>query len=154
MIMNVLNIHQRRVLRPIPEVFREIAALGTAADRIWPEPAMPFQRTDGPMNVGVTRERHGGIEAVLDAYEDNRRIVWRARMPFLQGTHSFEVQDGGDGTTLVRHAIRAHLAWWFVPVWWLYVRHVHDRILEGLLDRLADSAELAERPGSSVPPGW
>jgi hypothetical protein len=138
--MNVVNTHERIVRRPLSEVFNELVALGTAADRIWPEPAMPFQRTDGSMRVGVTRERHGAIRAVLDTYELNERIVWRADLSFLRGTHTFEVQEIGDGCTLVQHVVRVNLAWWFGPIWRLYVSGIHDRIVEGLLDRLADGA--------------
>lgn len=135
--MHVVNTHDRIISRPLGDVFDDLVALGTTADRIWPEPGMPFQRTAGPMQVGVTRERHGTIRAVLDAYEVNKCIVWRADLGFLCGTHAFEVQDAGAGTTLVRHVVRADLAWWFVPVWRLYVSGAHDRIMEGLLDRLA-----------------
>src|SRR5689334_8879154 len=101
--MHVVNTHERIVSRPLPEVFDELVTLGTTADRIWPDPKMPFRRTDGPLRVGVTRERHGGIRAALDSYELNQRIVWRADMGFLRGTHSFEVQEVGAGSTLVRH---------------------------------------------------
>lgn len=138
--MKLVTTHERLVPRTPAEVFGDLAALGTAADRIWPEPKIPFRRTAGPMRVGVTREQHGGIHAVLDAYEPNERIVWRADLRFLRGTHAFEVQDAGNGGTLVRHVIRANLAWWFGPVWRLYVSGLHDRILEGLLDRLAADA--------------
>jgi hypothetical protein len=142
--MNVLNTHERLVLRPLSEVFNELVALGTTADRIWPEPNMPFRRTDGPMRVGVTRERHGAIRAVLDTYEVNKRIVWRADLSFLRGTHTFEVQEVGSGFTLVRHVVRINPAWWFGPLWRLYVSGIHDRIVEGLLDRLADGSAPIE----------
>jgi hypothetical protein len=138
--MHVVNTHERIVSRPLPEVFDELVALGTAADRIWPDPKMPFRRTDGPMRVGVTRERHGGFRAVLDAFEVNKRIIWCADMGFVRGTHSFEVQEVGSGRTLVLHTVRANLAWWFGPVWRLYVSRIHDRIMEGMLDRLAEGA--------------
>jgi hypothetical protein len=128
------------MVRPLAEVFHDLAALGTAADRIWPDPTMPFQRTPGPLLVGVTRERHGPIHAVLDAYVVNQCIAWRAELGFLRGVHRFEVQDVGQGVTLVRHVLRITLAWWFVPVWRWSVRRAHDRILEGLLDRLAAGA--------------
>ena len=137
--VNVVNTHERLVSRPLREVFNDLAALGTPAERIWPEPNTPFRRTDGPMRVGVTRERHGGIQAVLDAYEVNERIVWRADQGFLRGTHSFEVREVASDVTLVRHVIRADLAWWFGPLWRFYVSGIHDRIMEGLLDRLATS---------------
>jgi hypothetical protein len=135
--MHIVNTHERTIARPIGDIFDDLVALGTAADRIWPEPGMPFRRTAGPMQVGVTRERHGAIRAVLDAYDVNKRIVWRADPGFLRGTHAFEVEGAEGGATLVRHTVRVDLAWWFVPVWHLYIGRVHDRILEGLLDRLA-----------------
>ncbi|HEU5101885.1 MAG TPA: hypothetical protein VFU22_22845 [Roseiflexaceae bacterium] len=135
--MNVLNAHKRLVTRPLPEVFNELAALGTAADRIWPEPNLPFRRTDGPMTVGVTRERHGAIRAVLETYEVNKRIVWQADLSFLRGTHTFEVQEVGGGLTLVRHVVRINVSWWFFPLWRFYVSGIHNRIMERLLDRLA-----------------
>jgi len=135
--MKLLNTHERQVQRPLPEVFGELVALGTPQDRIWPEPRMPFRRSEGPMRVGVTRERHGGIRAVLDVYRENERIVWRANLAFLRGTHAFEVRDLGNGSTLVRHEVRAELPWWFAPVWRLRIGALHDRIVEGLLDRLA-----------------
>lgn len=134
--MKVLNIHERRMARPPREVFADLAALGTVKDRVWPAPRMPFRRTPGPMRVGVTRERHGAIRAVLEAYRENERIVWRADLPFLRGTHSFEVRDLGDGTTQVRHAVDAVLPWWFAPVWRLRIDALHNRILEALFDRL------------------
>ena len=138
--MNVLNTHERLVSRPLSEVFDELVALGTTADRIWPEPNMPFRRTDGPMRVGITREQHGAIRAILDTYEVNKRIVWRADLSFLRGIHAFEVQEVGSGFTLVRHVVQAKLSWWFGPVWRFYVGRFHDRIVEGLFDRLADVA--------------
>ena len=39
------------------------------------------------------------------------------------------------------HMLDADLAWWFVPVWIVKVRAVHDRILERLLQRLGTVTE-------------
>jgi hypothetical protein len=138
--MNLVNTHERILVRPLAAVFNDLAALGTDADRIWPDPTLPFRRTEGPLRVGITRERHGAIQAVLDGYAVNKHIIWRANLSFLSGTHTFEVQDVGNGCTLARHVVRARLAWWFAPLWRLYVGRVHDRIVEGLFDRLAEGA--------------
>jgi hypothetical protein len=135
--MNVLNTHERLVSLPLPEVFNELVALGTPEDHIWPDPNTPFRRTDGPMRVGVTRERHGAFRAILDTFEVNERIVWRAEMNFLRGTHSFEVQEGERGFTRVRHMVRINLPWWYGLIWRFYVSGIHNRIMEGMLDRLA-----------------
>lgn len=136
-LLTVLNAHERRVPRPLGEVFADLAALGTAQDRIWPAPRMPFRRTEGPMRMGVTRERHGLIRAVLDSYRDNETIVWRVELSQLRGTHAFSVRGLDDGSTLVRHEVRARLAWWFAPAWWLSITRLHDRIIEALFDQLA-----------------
>lgn len=56
--MHLLNKHERTVNRPVAAVFGDLVAMGTSDDRIWPMPKMPFRRTDGPMTVGTTKERH------------------------------------------------------------------------------------------------
>jgi hypothetical protein len=139
--MNVLNTHERLVSRPLPEVFSELVALGTSADQIWSDPKTPFRRTDGPMRVEVTREQHGAFRAILDTYEVNQRIVWRADMRFLRGSHTFEAQEVEGGFTLVRHIVRVSLPWWYGLIWRFYVSGIHNRIMEGMLDRLAGQRE-------------
>lgn len=133
--MHVRNEHARLIARPASEVFRELATLGTAEDRIWPAPSMPFERTPGPLRVGVTRERHGIIRAVLEEVVPNRKLVWRADQRFMKGTHGFEIIETPAGCRAV-HVLDGDLAWWFVPVWMLKVQRIHDRILERLLERL------------------
>ena len=96
---------------------------------------MPFERTPGPLTVGVTRERHGIIRAVLDELDHGRKMVWRAELPFLKGTHGFGITETADGCR-VEHLLDAEVAWWFAPVWVLKVRAIHDRIVERLLERL------------------
>lgn len=133
--MHVHNKHARTFSRPAEEVFGSLAELGTPADALWPAPSIPFERTPGPLRVGFTRESHGIIHAVLDELEPGRRVVWRADQPFLKGTHGFEVTPTAAGC-YVEHVLDADLAWWFVPVWGVKVRAVHDRIVERLFDRI------------------
>ncbi len=134
--MQIHCAHQRRVVLTTAQAFSALEALGTPSDTIWPAPRMPFRRTPGPMRVGVTEERHGIIHAVLDRYEPGKAIVWRARVPFLSGTHGFEVATAPDGGALVEHRLEAKLAWWFVPVWVLRISGIHDRLIRALLARL------------------
>ena len=133
--MRVQNRHARAISRPAEEVFGALEGLGTPADRIWPVASMPFERTPGPLTVGVTRERHGIIRAVLDELDHGRKMVWRAELPFLKGTHGFDITETADGCR-VEHLLDAEVAWWFAPVWVLKVRAIHDRIVERLLERL------------------
>jgi len=144
--MHIRNTHRRWIARPAAEVFSALETVGTKDDRIWPAPSMPFERTPGPLRVGETRESHGMIRAVLDEFDPGRRLVWRADQSFLQGTHGFEVIETDTGCR-VEHVLDADLAWWFVPVWVLKVRAIHDRILERLLQRL--ESERDQKPLSS-----
>lgn len=138
--MHVHDTHGRHIARPAADVFRDLENLGTDDDRVWPAPSMPFWRTPGPLRVGVTVERHGIIRAALCEYVPGRRMMWRADQPFLQGIHGFEltVTDGG---CYAEHVLEAETAWWFAPIWRVKVSAVHDRIVEGLLDRLARTPE-------------
>jgi hypothetical protein len=139
--MRAQVVHAREIAATAPAVFAEIAALGTAGDRIWPAPRMPFKRTPGELVVHVTRERHGIIHAELDAVEPGRRVVWRARQAFLEGTHGFTVTPLPGGGTRVEHSLDARITWWFAPVWRLRIAAIHDRLVGALLDRLARVCE-------------
>jgi len=139
MAMHIRNEHVRWIPRPASEVFGQLEAVGTEGDTIWPAPSIPFKRTPGPLTVGQTREHHGIIRAVLDELLPGRRLVWRADQAFIQGTHGFEVTETADGCN-VAHVLEADLAWWFVPIWVLKMRAIHDRIVERLLQRLDASS--------------
>jgi len=140
--MHIHNKHARKIPRPAAEVFDSLAELGTSTDSLWPAPSMPFERTPGPLTVGVTYESHGIIRAVLDELDPGRRLVWRADQSFLKGTHGFQVTPTATGCEL-EHVLEADLAWWFAPVWRLKVRAIHDRIVERLLDRVEAAAQPA-----------
>ena len=133
--MRVRNEHSRSIARPPEEVFEALERVGTEDDSVWPARSIPFERTPGPLKVGETKERHGIIRAVLDELDTNKKMVWRAELPFLKGTHGFEITETPTGCR-VAHVLDAELAWWFAPVWAFKVRGIHDWILEALLDRL------------------
>jgi len=154
--MRIRNVHARSIDRPAAEVFHDLERLGTDEDTVWPAPSMPFQRTPGPLRIGLTHERHGIIHAVLDEFEAGRRMVWRADQPFLTGTHGFELTETPRGCD-AKHVLEADLAWWFVPVWLLKIASIHDRVVEGLLDRLEpktckDAAIPSRRRGLAQQP--
>lgn len=140
--MHIRNTHARQVGRSASEVFAALESVGAEGDTIWPIPSMPFERTPGPLRVGETRERHGIIRGVLAELQTDRRLVWRADQSFLKGTHGFEITETPGGCQ-VTHVLDADVAWWFVPIWILKVRPIHDRILERLLERL-DSAAISQ----------
>ncbi|MCA9569873.1 MAG: hypothetical protein KC656_18640 [Myxococcales bacterium] len=132
---HVHDVHERVVQLPIERVFEELEAMGTPADRIWPDASMPFVRTAGPLEIGRTEESHGFVRARLDVLDPGSRLVWRADQRALAGTHGFEVVAEGPHTR-VRHVLDVDLAWWMVPLWRARIGDLHARILEALLDRL------------------
>lgn len=141
--MRIKNEHARSIARSSSEVFEALERVGTEGDTIWPAPSIPFRRTPGPLRVGKTMERHGIIRAVLHELESNRRMIWRADLPFLRGTHGFEISETAAGCD-VRHVLDVNLAWWFAPVWALKVGRIHDWIVERLLDRLEEIAAVPQ----------
>jgi hypothetical protein len=144
--MHVIDIHERTIPRSPASVFDDLEALGTDRDRTWPEPRMPFHRTPGPLAVGATRERHGAIRAILESHEPERRLIWRATVSFLRGTHGFELRRVDDATTVVVHRLDIDVPFWFAPVWRWKIARIHTRIVEALLDRLEAAAPRADRP--------
>src|ERR1700736_1001631 len=56
-------------------IYELLTELGTSQDRIWPFPSQPFVRSAGPLTPGTTEEWHGGLHAVLEDVEPEKRIV-------------------------------------------------------------------------------
>ena len=125
--------------------------MGTENDQIWPDAAIPFRRSTGPLRPGVTTEKHGFINATLCEHSNNERIVWSADLPFLKGTHGFYLSSRSVGETTVRHVLSARLVWWFIPVWYFRVGRIHDRIIEGIFDRLENAVAACEAQESQGP---
>jgi hypothetical protein len=147
----MINRHERTFAGEASSIFRLLEDMGTKNDRVWPDAAIPFRRSAGPMRPGVTTEKHGFINATLCEYSHNERIVWSADLPFLKGTHGFHLSSGSGGETTVRHVLSARLVWWFVPVWHFRVARIHDCIIEGIFDRV-ENAVAASKAGDGREP--
>jgi hypothetical protein len=145
--MHVIDIHERTIPRSQASLFADLVAIGTPEDRTWPEPRVPFHRTPGPLVVGVSRASHGAIQTILEEYQPDQKMVWRATVSFLRGTHGFELRRIDDTTTQVVHRLDIVVPFWFAPVWRFRIARIHTRIVEALLDRLAG----ADRRAAPVP---
>ncbi len=132
----MINVHQRNIPLNIEKIFSLLIDMGTDKDVIWPAANMPFVRTPAEMQVGVTKETHGIIKATLSEYVLNERIVWLANLPFLKGTHAFYLKSESSEITAISHVLKADLSWWFKPIWYFKVLGIHDRIIEGIFDRI------------------
>ncbi|MEV7025399.1 SRPBCC family protein [Kitasatospora sp. NPDC093558] len=137
--MAVLNIHERTVPAPEETVGALLDGLAGPDDRLWPGPAWPRMRFDGPLAVGASGG-HGPVRYTVVGYQPGRWVRFRFNGPRgFDGFHEFTVQpateSGNGGGTLLRHTIvmRAH-----GPArvsWPLAFRWLHDALLEDALDR-------------------
>ena len=128
-------IHERTVTGTARRIFQLLTELGTSQDAIWPFPSQPFMRSAGPLTPGVTEEWHGGIHAVLDEVEPERRIVWRIDTEGVEGMHRFELEPDGRRVT-VRHRLSATLDDMQGRLLWRRTQDQHDRAIQGMFDKL------------------
>ena len=116
-------------------IFELLTAMGTAEDRVWPFPSQPFMRSPGPLTPGTTEEWHGGLHAVLEDVEPEKRIVWRIDTEGVDGTHAFTLDAEGRRVT-VRHRLTATLDDVQGRLLWRRMEEQHERSIEGLFDKL------------------
>ena len=128
-------VHERTVNGTTRRIFELLTELGTSGDRIWPFPSQPFMRSPGPLTPGVTEEWHGGLHAVLETVEPERRIVWKIDTDGVEGTHAFELSADGRRVT-VRHHLVATLDDTQGRLLWKRMQDQHERAMEGMFDKL------------------
>jgi hypothetical protein len=134
--MHVRSVHER-LLRAAPERVGELlAGLATLDDRFWPAAAwFPFELR-GPLARG-TRAGHGPIRYRVDEYAPGKRLVFRFEPRALSrgfdGTHAFQIVPMPEGAVL-RHVVDARLSLVASLRWVLFMRVLHDALLEDALD--------------------
>jgi hypothetical protein len=128
--MKIHNAHER-VVDAAPE---RVAALVADFDTIWPDHIARAPRYFGD---GVYAAAPMVWEEVARA--DAARAFRVIHPPELDAEHWFEVRETAAGT-LVRHVIYGEARGGFADVWRNRLEPIHDRILEALLDRVAETA--------------
>jgi hypothetical protein len=147
--MRVHNVHQRLLPGPPERVGALIDGLAGPDDRLWPGDRWPPIRFDRPLGVGADGG-HGPIRYRVEAYEPGRRVAFRFTRPGLDGGHHLEAQPAAGGAVLLRHVAEGRLSGRMLVAWPLVIRHLHDALLEDLLDR----AELALTGRVATPNRW
>lgn len=128
------NVHQRRIAAPAADVGAVLDRLGAADDPVWPAPAWPALRLDGPLAPGADGG-HGPIRYAVEEYEPGRRVRFRFRYPG-GGHHEFTVEPLDDGDCRVRHTLRTDLPGALVLIWPLGLRRLHDALIEDAFDNI------------------
>lgn len=121
----------------------QVAALVADLDAIWPTDISRAPRYFGD---GVYAASPMVWEEISRA--DAARAFRVIHPPELEAEHWFEIREAPTGT-LLRHVISGEARAEFAELWRTRLEAVHDRILEALLDRVAEAAvTFTRREGS------
>jgi hypothetical protein len=127
--LRVSNVHQRRIPRSPAEVGRLIGSLASDRDALWPRGLWPAMRFDRPLGVGADGG-HGPIRYSVVEYDPGRYIRFRFSAPRgFNGHHRLEAIPEGNGT-LLRHTIEMNAKGWALVTWPLFVRPLHNALIE------------------------
>lgn len=146
----VRNVHERVIEAPAAAVGALLDRLSAADDPIFPTPAWPRMRLDGPLAVGADGG-HGRIRYHVTAYEPGRRV--RFGTPpggGLDGYHELTVAPLGAGRCRVRHVLQCETRGLLRLQWACVIRHIHDTMIEEIFDNI----ERAAADGVALPMRW
>jgi hypothetical protein len=116
-------------------IYQLLAEMGTSADAIWPFASQPFMRSPGPLTPGRTEEWHSGVNAMLEEFVPEERIVWRFRNEGVDGIHGFYLTQDEKKTKL-SHRIVATLSDTEGRLFWRRLEDTHGRTMEALFAKL------------------
>ncbi|MGW4101661.1 DUF2867 domain-containing protein [Streptomyces sp. NPDC004976] len=134
----VRNTHERLINAPAKRAGALLDRLSATDDPIWPAPAWPPMRLDRPLGVGATGG-HAGIRYTVEEYEPGARIRFRFCAP-RSGYHELSIHPLDDERCLARHDMLIGTPGADLLRWPLVVRHLHDTIVEEVLDNLQHGA--------------
>lgn len=143
--MRVHNVHRRAIARP--EVVAELLdGLAGPDDQLWPRRRWPPLELDRPLQPGA-RGGHGPIRYRVDQYEPGRRVRFVFERPRgLDGTHEFQLLQGGGRPAELLHLVDVRLTGWSRLWWPLALGPLHDALLEDALDDAQRVAGELRRP--------
>ncbi|WP_129305992.1 DUF2867 domain-containing protein [Streptomyces sp. L2] len=146
----VRNVHERVIEAPAEAVGALLDRLSAADDPLFPAPAWPRMRLDGPLAVGADGG-HGRIRYHVTAYDPGRRV--RFDTPpggGLDGYHEFTVAPLGAERCRVRHVLVCEAHGLVRLSWMCVIRPIHDTMIEEIFDNI----ERAAAGGVARPTRW
>jgi hypothetical protein len=128
------NTHERLLPVPATVAGALLDRIGRPGDPLWPSPTWLPMRLDRPVAVGATGG-HGPVRYQVSAYRPGRMVEFTFDPRIgLTGTHTFEIDDHGDDTCVLRHRLTADATGWMRLSWAALIGACHDTVLEHLLD--------------------
>jgi hypothetical protein len=129
------NTHERTLNAPINKLAPLIDQLASRQDRFWPSSRWSAMKFDRPLAVGAIGG-HGFIGYTIERYQPGREITFRFTSPKgLNGMHRLSLEELPGGKTRVKHMIDASLEGSMVLGWHLFIRCLHDALVEDGMDR-------------------
>ncbi len=141
----IRNVHERTIDAPAERVGRLLDLIGGPTDELWPGGTWTPLRLDRPVQVGADGG-HGSIRYAVTEYEPGRRVRFAFRPGTgIDGWHEFAVDPLGPDRCRVRHVLVGRSQGTMRILVPLVVVHLHDALLEDLLDSAERSATGAVR---------
>jgi hypothetical protein len=134
-VSNMTNTHERTLNAPIDTLAPLIDQLASRQDRFWPASRWSVMKFDRPLAVGAIGG-HGFIGYTVERYQPGREIQFRFTNPRgLNGMHRLSLEELPEGNTRVKHVIEATLEGPMVLCWHVFIRCLHDALVEDGMDR-------------------
>ncbi len=137
------NVHERIVRGTTDQAWALVETLASPNDKLWPRDPWPRMKLDKGLTVG-SQGGHHTIRYHVERIEPGRSVLFRFEPPTgLDGVHRFEIVPAGSSTK-VRHIIDAKPTGTMRVAWPLFVRWLHDALIE-------DGFDVAEATLSNGP---
>jgi Protein of unknown function (DUF3995) len=142
----IRNVHERLINASPERVGQLLDSLAGDNDMVWPRDAWPRMKLSNGLAVGSTGG-HGAIRYSVESYTPGRKVVFRfADKMGIVGTHTFAIEPVGTITTMVTHELIGTTTGAMKLVWPLFIRWLHDALIEDALDNIESASSKTPRP--------
>ncbi len=149
----IRNVHERLVNASPERVGQLLDSLAGDNDMVWPRDAWPPMKLSNGLAVGSIGG-HGAIRYSVESYTPGRKVVFRfADNMGIVGTHTFATEPVDTVTTMVTHELIGTTTGAMKLVWPLFIRWLHDALIEDALDNVEGIAANDGKIGRTYPFG-
>ncbi|QSB06361.1 hypothetical protein [Natronoglycomyces albus] len=144
------NIHERVIEAPVQSVAGLLNNLGQPEDRLWPSEKWVPMVMDRPLAVGAAGG-HGEIRYRVTEFEPGKRVRFAFHPKSgIDGTHEMTLVALGKRRCRLRHEFHGRPTGFMRILLPLVVIHLHNALLEDLLD----NAQRAATGAVAKPATW
>lgn len=134
--MKVLNIHTRKIGKPVHDLLELFSTLATKHDQIWPKESWPAMKFKNGLQVGANGG-HGPIRYQIIDFDPASHIEFKFQKPSgFHGSHKLEISALDADTTEIKHTIDITTSGSGTLSWLLGIRSLHDALIEDAFDKV------------------